>query len=74
MFLKSDKHNSCVYLLKVTFMSKNLFDTQSTKNCSLIDFNVLVIVLKYILKVLGMYLSTFTQKGMYLYLRTDTAV
>ena len=37
MFLKSDKHNSCVYLLKVTFMSKNLFDTQGTKNCSLIE-------------------------------------
>ena len=37
MFLKRDKHNSCVYLLKVTFMSKNLFDTQGTKNCSLIE-------------------------------------
>ena len=37
MFLKSDKHNSSVYLLKVTFMSKNLFDTQGTKNCSLIE-------------------------------------
>ena len=37
MFLKSDKHNSCVYLLKVTFMSTNLFDTPGTKNCSLIE-------------------------------------
>ncbi len=34
------------------------------------NWNVLLIVLKYILKVLGVYLSTFPQKGMYLYLST----
>ena len=34
------------------------------------NWNVLLIVLKYILKVLGMYLSTSPQKRMYLYLST----
>ena len=67
IFFKSDKHNSVVYLLSY-FYVKN-FVSQGTKKL-LGNWNVLLIVLKYILKVLGMYLSTFPQKGMYLYLST----
>ena len=63
-FLKSDQHNSVVY-----FYVKN-FDWFSGYKKLLGNWNVLLIVLKYILKVLGMYLSTFPQKGMYLYLST----
>ena len=60
MFLKSDKHNSVVY-----FYGKN-FVWLSGYTKLLGNWNVLLIVLKYILKVLGMYLSIFLQKGMYL--------
>ena len=58
-FLKSDQHNSVVY-----FYVKN-FDWFSGYKKFLGNWNVLLIVLKYILNVLGMYLSTFPQKGMY---------
>ena len=63
-FLKSHQHNSVVYCYV-----KN-FDWFSGYKKLLGNWNVLLIVLKYILKVLGMYLSTFPQKGMYLYLST----
>ena len=63
-FLKSDQHNSVVY-----FYVKNFVWFSGYKKL-LGNWNVLLIVLKYILKVLGMYLSTFPQKGMYLYLST----
>ena len=68
MFLKSDKHNSVVYLLSY-FYVKNVVWFSGYKKL-LGNWNVLLIVLKYILKVLGMYLSTFPQKGLYLYLST----
>ena len=43
------------------FYVKTLFDSQGTTNCSVhCNSNVLLIVLKYMLKVLGMYLSTFS--------------
>ena len=69
MFLKkSDKHKSVVYLLSY-FYVKNFVWFSGYKKL-LGNRNVLLIVLKYILKVLGMYLSTFLQKGVYLYLST----
>ncbi len=64
MFLKSDRHNSVVYVYVKNFAWFSRYKKL------LRNWNVLLIVLKYILKVLGMYLSTFPQKGMYLYLST----
>ena len=65
MFLKSDKHNSVVYLLSYFYVINFVWFSGYKKLLG--NWNVLLIVLKYILKVLGMYLSTFPQKGMYLY-------
>ena len=53
-FFKSDKHKSVVYLLSY-FYVKN-FVWFSVYKKLLGNWNVLLIVLKYILKVLGMYL------------------
>ena len=62
MFLKSDKHTSVVYLLS-SFYVKNFVWFSGYKKL-LGNWNVLLIVLKYILKVLE---CTFPQNGMYLY-------
>ena len=68
MFLKSDIYNSIVYLLSY-FYVKN-FVWFSVYNKLLGNWNVLLIsvIVLIFLKVLGMYLSTFPQKVMYLYL------
>ena len=55
--LKLYPHRSVVYLL--SYFCVFLF-ILGPNNCSVIE-NVLLIVLKYILKVLGIYLSTFSQ-------------
>ena len=68
MFLKSDKHNSVVYLLSYFYVINLVWFSGYKKLLG--NWNVLLIVLKYIFKVLGMYFSTFPQKGMYLYLST----
>ena len=49
-------------------MLKTSFDSRGKQ--LLDNLNVLLTVLKYIFKVLGMYLSTFVKNIMYLYLST----
>ena len=67
MFLKNDKHNLCLLIKSYFYVKKIVWYSGYKKLLTNWNVPVLVIVLKYILKVLGMYLSTFTQKGMYLY-------
>ena len=70
--LNYGKHVLCclglIYYIKLLLCQKHCLIIRVQKLLG--NWNVLLIVLKYILKVLGMYLSTFPQKGMYLYLST----